>query len=113
MVNEVPADPRYHSSLGIAYAGLGRKADAIREGLKAVELLPVTKDAVYAIGHIQDLALIYLKSGEPDMALKKIEQLLLIPSWISPAWLEWDIRFAPMKSYPGYSELLKKYPVDQ
>ena len=113
MVKEVPADPRYHSSLGIVYAGLGRKEDAIREGLKAVELLPVTKDAVYAIGHIQDLALIYLKSGEPDMALKQIEQLLSIPSWISPAWLEWDIRFASMKSNPGYSELLKKYPVDQ
>ena len=100
-------------SIGIAYASLGRKADAIREGKKAVELLPVTKDAVYGIGHLQDLALIYVKSGEFNMALRQIEQLLSIPSWISPVWLGWDIRFAPMKSYPGYDELLKKYPAKE
>ncbi len=113
IVKEVPDDPRYRSSIGIAYASLGRKADAIREGKKAVELLPVTKDAVYGIGHLQDLALIYVKSGEFNMALRQIEQLLSIPSWISPVWLGWDIRFAPMKSYPGYDELLKKYPAKE
>jgi len=66
---------------------------------------------VYGIGHLQDLAVIYIKSGEFDLALKQIEQLLAIPSWITPVWLDWDIRFAPMRSHPGYSELLKKYPV--
>jgi len=113
MVKEVPADPRYRSSLGIVYASLGRKEDAVREGKKAVELLPVTKDAVYGIGHLQDLAVIYIKSGEFDLALKQIEQLLAIPSWITPVWLDWDIRFAPMRSHPGYNELLKKYPVSE
>ncbi len=45
-IEETPEDARFHSSLGIAYAGLGRKEDAIREGKLAVELFPVTKDAM-------------------------------------------------------------------
>jgi len=38
-------DPRLHSALGIAYAGLGRKHEAIQEGEKAVELLPASNEA--------------------------------------------------------------------
>jgi len=42
-IREQPEDARLHSALGIAYAGLGRKEDAIREGKLGVELLPVLK----------------------------------------------------------------------
>ncbi|TFG97202.1 MAG: tetratricopeptide repeat protein, partial [Calditrichales bacterium] len=49
-----PEDPRYHSSLGIAYAGLGRKEAAVREGKRAVELLPLSKDAAYGVAYLQD-----------------------------------------------------------
>ena len=112
-VSEVPADPRYHSALGIAYAGLGRKQEAIREGLKAVELLPVSMDAVYGVGHVQDLALIYTMSGEYEQALKQLEQLLSFPSWISAVWLEWDIRFKKLRPLPGFKKLLIRYPVEE
>src|SRR5207253_5847831 len=37
-----PDDPRLRTALGIAYAGLGRKQEAIQEGLTAVELMPVS-----------------------------------------------------------------------
>ncbi|MDF1560112.1 MAG: hypothetical protein P1P83_07880 [Bacteroidales bacterium] len=113
MVADVPADPRYHSALGIAYAGLGRKEEAIRQGSLAVELLPVSKDATYGIGHLQDLALIYTISGEYDQALKQLEQLLSIPSWITPVWLEWDIRFSPLKTHPEYKKLMSKYAISE
>ena len=42
-----PDDHRIHSALGIAYAGLGRKEEAIREGKRGVELYPVSKDALH------------------------------------------------------------------
>jgi serine/threonine-protein kinase len=108
-VAEVPGDPRYHSALGIAYAGLGRKNEAIDEGLKSVNLLPVSTDAMYGLGVLQDLAIIYTMTGEFDLALEKLDQLLSIPSWITPVWLNWDIRFAPLKSYPAYRKLMGKY----
>ena len=111
-VAEVPADPRYHSALGIAYAGLGRKEEAIREGSLAVELLPVSKDAVYGVGHLQDLALIYTMSGDYDQAIRLLDQLLNIPSWITPVWLGWDIRFSPLKTHPEYKKLMAKYAAE-
>jgi len=49
-VAEVPNDPRYHSALGIALAGIGKKEEAISEGFRAVDLLPVSKDAMYGLG---------------------------------------------------------------
>jgi TolB-like protein/Flp pilus assembly protein TadD len=111
-VADIPNDPRYHSSLGIAYAGLGKKEEAIREGLKAEALLPVSRDAMYGLGILQDLAIIYTMVGEYDMALDQLDKLLSIPSWFTPVWLGWEIRFAPLKSYPGYKELLTKHTID-
>ena len=113
MVKEVPSDPRYHSSLGIVYAGLGRKEEAIKEGQKAVELLPVSKDAVYGIRASTGPGHYLYKSGEFDLALNQLEQLLSIPSWITPVWLEWDIRFAPLRTQPKYKELMIDHTIEE
>jgi len=45
-VKEAPANAERHAILGWLYAFMGRKDDAIREGRRAVELLPESKDAV-------------------------------------------------------------------
>lgn len=108
-VAEVANDPRYHSALGIAYAGIGKKDEAISKGLKAVELLPVSTDAMYGLGVLQDLAIIYTMTGEKGLALKTLDQLLSIPSWFTPVWFNWEIRFAPLKSDPGFTRLMEKY----
>ncbi|MBI5867118.1 MAG: tetratricopeptide repeat protein [candidate division Zixibacteria bacterium] len=55
-----PGDHRIHSALGIVYAGLGRKEDAIREGKKGLELYPISKDAYAGSDRINDLASIYI-----------------------------------------------------
>jgi tetratricopeptide (TPR) repeat protein len=112
-VEEIPNHPRYHGALGIAYAGIGQKEDAIREGERAVELLPLSVDAVYAITEVLDHAAIYTMLGEFDLAMDKIEYLLSIPSWISVTLFDWDLRFAPLKGHPRYKELLSKYAIDQ
>ena len=79
-VREIPDDPRYHSALGIAYAGIGRKIDAIKEGKRAVDLLPMAVDAVYGIPYVIDLATIYTMVGEFDLAMDQFEYLLTVPS---------------------------------
>ncbi len=111
-VFEHPADPRYHSSLGVAYAGIGQKEEAIKEGKKAVELLPVSEDAFYGMPYVQDLAVIYTMVGEFNLAMDQLDYLLSVPSWVSPAWLEMDIRFASLKTHPGYEALLTKYAIE-
>ncbi|UCE19574.1 MAG: protein kinase [Gemmatimonadota bacterium] len=107
-----PEDPRLHSSLGIAYAALGHKEDAIREGKRAVELLPITEDAFYGLPYLHDLAHIYTLSGEHEAALDQIEHLLTIPSWISISWLKMDPRFRALRDHPRFQILVEKYSRD-
>lgn len=103
-----PDDPRLHSSLGIAYAGLGRKEDAIRKGQSAVELLPITKDTLFGIGCLESLAHIYVMVGEYDKAIDKFEELLSIPSYISPQILRIDPRLDVLRKHPRFKRLLEK-----
>jgi len=108
-VKKHPDDPRYRSSLGVAYAGLGQKEKAIREGKKAVELLPVARDAFYGIPPVGDLAFIYALCGETEVALDRLDYLLSIPSWISVAWIRMDPQWDLIRNEPGFAKLVEKY----
>ena len=108
-VEKHPDDPRYHSSLGIAYAALGQKEKAIDEGKKAVEILPISKDAFYGIPYVEDLAYIYALAGEREAALEQLEHLLSIPSWFSVPWIELDPRWRSLRGHPRYRDLMDKY----
>lgn len=108
----VSKDPRYHSTLGLVYAAQNKKDEAIKEGLLAVELLPISLDALYGCACVEDLSLIYIKVGEFDMALDQLEKLLEIPSWVTLAWTKFDYRFDPLLLYPRYQNLAAKYAVD-
>jgi serine/threonine protein kinase/Flp pilus assembly protein TadD len=108
-VRKYPDDPRYHSSLGIACAALSRKEDAIREGKKAVELLPVEKDAFYGLPYIEDFAFIYTLAGETEAALDRLDYLLSVPSWISVSWLRMDPQWDPIREDPRFAKLMEKH----
>ncbi len=112
-VKDIPNDPMLHSALGIAYAGIGQKADAIREGKRAMDLLPMAVNAVYGVTPVIDLATIYTMVGEPELAMDLLEYLLTVPSWISTTWIDWDIRFAPLKTHPRFQELISKFEIGQ
>ena len=105
-LREHPDDPRLHSALGIAWAGLGRKDDAIAAGRKAVELLPVTKEAFRGYRFEHDLARIYTMVGESDTAVSRLEYLLSIPGWLTPAWLRIDPAWDPLRRNPRFQRLV-------
>ena len=107
-----PDDHRIHRALGIAYAGLGRKDEAIREGKRAVVLFPVSKDAYAGTGPVLTLAMIYTMVGEYDAALDEIEYVLSIPSWWSVHDISLDPIWDPLRDYPRFRELLEKYAID-
>jgi hypothetical protein len=69
--------------LGMANAALGHKDDAIREGRRAVELMPVSKDAVWGPLMIQYLAVIYAYTGDKDLALEQLSFAARIPGHLS------------------------------
>ncbi|MCH7596421.1 MAG: hypothetical protein IID35_07665, partial [Planctomycetes bacterium] len=106
-------DHRVRSSLGIVYAGLGRKEDAIREGKRGVELFPVSRDALIGPYRVEDLAFIYTLVGDYDAALDRLEYLLSIPSeTMSVPMLRLDPRWDPLRDHPRYKELLRRHGFD-
>jgi tetratricopeptide (TPR) repeat protein len=107
-----PDDPRYHSSLGIVYAGLGQKEKAIAEGKKAVDLLPLSRDAFYGIPYLEDLAHIYALAGESKAALEQLDHLLGIPSWISVSWIKIDPRWRKLRGHRLYKKIMDKHRKD-
>ncbi len=58
--------------LGLIDAGLGRKEEALREGRRAVELLPVEKDPVFGIEMVKYLAMIAAWAGDKDLACQQL-----------------------------------------
>ena len=78
-VKEAPASGLRHANLGLLYSFMGRKEDAIREGRRAVELEPDSKDAVVAPWMRGFLAMIYVRTGEIDSALPLLERALASP----------------------------------
>jgi tetratricopeptide (TPR) repeat protein len=101
-----PDDPRLHRALGIAYAGLGRKQEAIEEGRKGVELLPVSKEAERGYYGEWDLARIYTMVGEYDAALDRLGYLLSIPGELTPAWLRIDPTWDPLRGHLRFQRVL-------
>jgi tetratricopeptide (TPR) repeat protein len=106
-IQEQPEDSRFHSSLGITYAGLGRKTDAIQEGELATDLLPVTREAWRGAYRIEDLARIYVMVGEIDLAIEKLEFLLSIPSELSIPLLQLDPAWKSILDHPRFKKLLE------
>ncbi|MGH8164240.1 MAG: tetratricopeptide repeat protein, partial [Rhodanobacteraceae bacterium] len=78
-VQETPESAERHANLGLLYAFLGRKDDALREGRRAVELKPESKDAFDGALMQAFLALIYVRVGENALAFPLIERLLHTP----------------------------------
>ncbi len=98
--------------LGLIDAFRGRKEDAIREGRRGIELSNFSmlekNDASAA------LALIYARTGEPDEAIKLIEQLLTLPanmdsSWVSmtQADLKWSWVWDPLRNDSRFQKILE------
>src|SRR5207253_3560243 len=101
-----PEDAQRHAILGLALAYLGRKADAEREGRRAVEMLPISRDAYYGAYLQLQLVRTYILVGEPDQALDQLEPLLRIPFYLSPGWLRIDPTFDPLRSNPRFRKLV-------
>jgi TolB-like protein len=103
-------EPSVHLSLGRAYAGMGRKADALREGQKALELLPVSKDAFDGPSYLEQFAELQARVGNTDEAISILRQLLEMPAGLvlSPAVLRLDPAWDPIRNDPRFQKLSEK-----
>ena len=100
-----PDDHIYHALLGLALAGSGHTDDAVREGQRAVDLLPITKDAVDGALLPANLARIYVLLGERDKAIGQLKLVFSRPGPLSANWLKADPFWEPLRGSPGFQRL--------
>ena len=93
------------SLLGLIDAGLGRKQDAIREGRRACELLPVSKDAVDGVNFAVNLAQIYAWTGENDLALEQIAAVERKPNPLSYGFLKLQPQWDALRRDPRFEKI--------
>jgi tetratricopeptide (TPR) repeat protein len=86
-----PDNAELVSNLSVAEAGLGHKEDALREAKRAIELCPISCDAVDAPNYRTMLALVYTWTGDHDAALTELEKVVSVPR--GPSYGE--LRFNP------------------
>ena len=112
-VQQAPTTAVRHANLGLLYSFIGRRDDAIREGHRAVELLPDSKDAVFGPWMTGYLAMIYARVGEADSALPLLERLLASPGpvdYTNCSITQNDLRhrwqWDPLRNNPRFQKLL-------
>ena len=114
-VRDDPDVAQRHAQLGLLYAYMQMKEDAIRESRRAVELEPESQNAFHGALWAANLALVYALVGERDQAITLIERLLSTPGAVSypdyPSSItlaelrlrwEWD----PLRSNPRFQKIL-------
>jgi serine/threonine protein kinase len=101
-------DPSIFSNLGLAYAGLGRAADATLAGEKAVKMLPVTYDAFDGQFLVANLAQIYVMVGRNGDAINQLKFLLSRPGFISIEYLKIDPIWANLWDKTDFVRLVGK-----
>jgi TolB-like protein/Tfp pilus assembly protein PilF len=108
---KVQAQPDYGPAwcvLGVIDAALGRKEEALREGRRAVELLPVEKDSVNGAHMIHNLAMIAAWVGEKDLACEQLATAVRCPSGLYHSYgqlkllPEWD----PLRGDPRFEKIV-------
>ena len=111
-IKEQPEDERFHGALGIAYAGLCSKEEAIREGKLAMELLPVSRHKAWkGLTRVEEMARIYVMVGEYDRAIDQLEFLLSRPGYMTVHLLRLDPIWDPLRDNPRFQKLLDTYDI--
>jgi tetratricopeptide (TPR) repeat protein len=98
-------DPFYHAMLGLALAGLEQPADAVREGERAVALLPYPAGGPESTLMPANLARIHVLLGHHEKAIDLLAAVFSRPGPLSAAWLMVDPFWDPLRASLRFQRL--------
>ena len=94
-------------ALGVVDAALGNKAEAIREGERAVELIPSSKSAIEGSVLTQYLAMIYAWTGDKDRAMERLAEAAKLPgSHVTYGYLRLHPLWDPLRADPRFEAIV-------
>ena len=94
--------------LAVINAGLGRKEQALAAARRAVDLRPMSKDAVDGPVALADQAMTHAWLGETDPALKELILLASQPGGPAFGELKFDPAWKDVRSDPRFQEMLNR-----
>jgi hypothetical protein len=92
--------------LGLVDAGLGRKEEALRQGRRSVELLPIEKDAIHGKGMVEYFAMIAAWVGERDLACEQLAIAVRPPSPLTYGHLKLLPYWDPLRGDPRFEQIV-------
>jgi serine/threonine protein kinase/Flp pilus assembly protein TadD len=100
------SNPYLLSALACADAALGRKQESIQEARRAVELRPISEDAVEGPAMAGALATVYAWTDELDLAFEKLTTSVRTPAGVHYGELKLDPSWDPLRKDPSFDKLL-------
>jgi len=92
--------------LALIDAGLGRKEEALRESRRAVELVPLEKDALNGADMIHYSGIIAAWVGEKDLALQNLAKAAQLPGFITYGRLKLLPWYDPLRGDPRFEKIV-------
>jgi serine/threonine-protein kinase len=99
-------DSEMHADLSLAYAAKGDKAKTLEEGKRAMEIVPLQRDALRGGVNLQLIALAQVLVGAKDEAFTTLQQLLGRAADVSPGLLRVDPWFDPLREDARFKQLV-------
>jgi eukaryotic-like serine/threonine-protein kinase len=106
-----PDEPTFRTALGLAFAGLGRKEEAIAEARHVLERERLADGYLTGTAVIAPTVEVFVRAGDTDAALVVLRDLFTMHSGreVSVPLLRVDPTYDPLRADPRFERLLQQY----
>ena len=103
-----PDDPDILNQLGYTYAGLRNKEKAYYYSDRAVEVMPMSRDALTGVNLLEGKAVVRALFGDSEEALDILEMLLQVPAYVTPGTLKANPLYSPLHGNPRFQRMIQE-----